>query len=87
MLLPTKSRTQTQDGEVVEILLVVTFLLSKAPEGAFAMIYRPAIGVGGGLPLHVTCRSYSSIGSSQLFLLEILPLLSVVMKMVIYLFI
>lgn len=48
----------------------VKFLLSKSPEGAFTMIYRPLDGTGGGLPLHVACRSYASMGVITALLAE-----------------
>lgn len=40
----------------------VKFLLSKSPEGAYTMILCPLEDSGGGLPLHVACRNYASIG-------------------------
>jgi len=48
----------------------VKFLLAKAPEGAYTMIHRPANTTGGGLPLHVACRNYASIGVITALLAE-----------------
>jgi len=48
----------------------VKFLLSKSPEGAYTMIYRPVSGNGGGLPLHTACRNYASIGVITALLAE-----------------
>jgi ankyrin repeat protein len=48
----------------------VKFLLSQSSEGAFTMVYRPVDGSGGGLPLHVACRNYASIGVITALLAE-----------------
>ena len=40
----------------------VKFLLVKFPDGAYTMVHRPPSNSGGGLPLHVACRSFASIG-------------------------
>jgi len=48
----------------------VKFLLSKAPEGAYTMVYRPPNNDGGGLPLHIACRNYASIGVITALLAE-----------------
>jgi len=48
----------------------VKYLLSKNAEAAFTMIYRPSEGDGGGLPLHVACRNYASIGVITALLAE-----------------
>jgi len=48
----------------------VKFLLSKSPEGAFTMVYRPPNNSGGGLPLHIACRNYASIGVITALLAE-----------------
>jgi ankyrin repeat protein len=48
----------------------VKFLLSKAPEGAYTMVYRPPNNSGGGLPLHIACRNYASIGVITALLAE-----------------
>ncbi len=48
----------------------VKFLLSNSSEGAFTMVYRPMDGSGGGLPLHVACRNYASIGVITALLAE-----------------
>jgi ankyrin repeat protein len=48
----------------------VKFLLSKSPEGAYTMVYRPANNSGGGLPLHIACRNYASIGVITALLAE-----------------
>ncbi len=48
----------------------VKFLLANSPEAAFTMIYRPIDGSGGGLPLHVACRNYASIGVITALLAE-----------------
>jgi serine/threonine protein kinase/ankyrin repeat protein len=48
----------------------VKFLLANSPEGAFTMVYRPVDGSGGGLPLHVACRNYASIGVITALLAE-----------------
>ncbi|GKY97418.1 hypothetical protein MPSEU_000700300 [Mayamaea pseudoterrestris] len=41
---------------------VVKFLISKSPEGAYTMVYRPPPDAGGGLPIHIACASQASIG-------------------------
>jgi len=46
------------------------FLLSKAPEGAYTMVYRPPQNSGGGLPLHIACRNNASIGVITALLAE-----------------
>ena len=48
----------------------VKFLLSKSPEGAYTMVYRPPNDSGGGLPLHIACRNYASIGVITALLAE-----------------
>ena len=48
----------------------VKFLLAHSSEGAFTMISRPMDGSGGGLPLHVACRNYASIGVITALLAE-----------------
>lgn len=48
----------------------IKFLLANSPEGAFTMVHRPTEGDGGGLPLHVACRNYASIGSITALLSE-----------------
>ena len=48
----------------------VKFLLSKCPEGAYTMVYRPPNNSGGGLPLHIACRNYASIGVITALLAE-----------------
>jgi ankyrin repeat protein len=48
----------------------VKFLLAHSSEGAFTMISRPIDGSGGGLPLHVACRNYASIGVITALLAE-----------------
>lgn len=48
----------------------VKFLLSKSPEGAYTMVYRPQSNSGGGLPLHIACRNYASIGVITALLAE-----------------
>jgi len=48
----------------------VKFLLAKGPEGAYTMIHRPSENSGGGLPLHVACRNYASIGVITALLAE-----------------
>jgi ankyrin repeat protein len=39
----------------------VKMLLEKHPDGAYTMVHRPPDN-SGGLPLHVACRSFASIG-------------------------
>ena len=48
----------------------VKFLLGKSPEGAFTMVHRPQNNSGGGLPLHIACRNYASIGVITALLAE-----------------
>jgi ankyrin repeat protein len=48
----------------------VKFLLGKSPEGAYTMVYRPPNNSGGGLPLHIACRNYASIGVITALLAE-----------------
>ena len=48
----------------------VKFLLSQSPEGAYTMVYRPPNNSGGGLPLHIACRNYASIGVITALLAE-----------------
>lgn len=48
----------------------VKFLLAKGPEGAYTMVHRPGEEDGGGLPLHVACRNYASIGVITALLAE-----------------
>jgi ankyrin repeat protein len=48
----------------------VKFLLSKSPEGAYTMVYRPPPESGGGLPLHVACSNHASIGTITALLAE-----------------
>lgn len=48
----------------------VKFLLAHSSEGAFTMISRTMDGSGGGLPLHVACRNYASIGVITALLAE-----------------
>ena len=48
----------------------VKFLLANSPEAAFTMVYRPVDGSGGGLPLHIACRNYASIGVITALLAE-----------------
>lgn len=48
----------------------VKFLLGKAPEGAYTMVHRPPNNSGGGLPLHIACRNYASIGVITALLAE-----------------
>lgn len=49
---------------------VIKFLLTKAPEGAYTMVYRPPHNSGGGLPLHIACRNNASIGVITALLAE-----------------
>ncbi len=46
------------------------FLLSKSPDGAYTMVYRPPPDSGGGLPLHVACSNHASIGVITALLAE-----------------
>jgi serine/threonine protein kinase len=46
------------------------FLLTKSPEGAYTMVYRPPQNSGGGLPLHIACRNNASIGVITALLAE-----------------
>jgi serine/threonine protein kinase/ankyrin repeat protein len=48
----------------------VKFLLSKSPEGAYTMVYRPPADSGGGLPIHTACASQASIGVVTALLAE-----------------
>ena len=48
----------------------VKYILAKAPEGAYTMIQSQKATNGGGLPLHVACRNYASIGVITAFLAE-----------------
>lgn len=48
----------------------VKFLLSKSPEGAYTMVYRPPPDTGGGLPLHIACSNHASIGVITALLAE-----------------
>jgi ankyrin repeat protein len=48
----------------------VKFLLSTSPESAYTMVHRPPSNSGGGLPLHVACRNFSSIGVITALLAE-----------------
>lgn len=48
----------------------IKFLLTKSPEGAYTMIYRPPANSGGGLPLHIACRNHASIGVITALLAE-----------------
>lgn len=48
----------------------IKFLLSKSPEGAYTMVYRPAADSGGGLPLHIACSHHASIGAITALLAE-----------------
>jgi len=48
----------------------VKFLLAKSPEGAYTMVHRPSCNTGGGLPLHIACRNYASIGVITALLAE-----------------
>jgi serine/threonine protein kinase/ankyrin repeat protein len=48
----------------------IKFLLTKSPEGAYTMVYRPPINSGGGLPLHIACRNHASIGVITALLAE-----------------
>lgn len=48
----------------------VKFLLSKSPEGAFTMVFRPPADSGGGLPLHIACSNNASIGVITALLAE-----------------
>ena len=48
----------------------IKFLLDKSPEGAFTMVHRPQNNTGGGLPLHIACRNYASIGVITALLAE-----------------
>jgi ankyrin repeat protein len=48
----------------------VKFLLTNAPDGAYTMVHRPPNNSGGGLPLHIACRSYASIGVITALLAE-----------------
>jgi serine/threonine protein kinase len=48
----------------------VKYLLSKSPEGAYTMIYRPPVDSGGGLPLHIACSNHASIGVITALLAE-----------------
>jgi len=48
----------------------VKFLLSKSPEGAYTMVYRPPPDSGGGLPLHIACSNHASIGVITALLAE-----------------
>lgn len=40
----------------------VKMLLEKHPDGAYTVVHRPPDNSGGGLPLHVACRCFASIG-------------------------
>lgn len=48
----------------------IKFLLSKSPEGAYTMVYRPPPESGGGLPLHIACSNHASIGVITALLAE-----------------
>ncbi len=48
----------------------IKFLLTKSPEGAYTMVYRPPNNSGGGLPLHIACRNHASIGVITALLAE-----------------
>ncbi len=48
----------------------IKFLLSKSPEGAYTMVYRPLPDSGGGLPLHIACSNHASIGVITALLAE-----------------
>lgn len=48
----------------------IKFLLTKSPEGAYTMVYRPPHNSGGGLPLHIACRNHASIGVITALLAE-----------------
>jgi ankyrin repeat protein/serine/threonine protein kinase len=48
----------------------IKFLLSKSPEGAYTMVYRPPPDSGGGLPLHIACSNHASIGVITALLAE-----------------
>lgn len=48
----------------------IKFLLSKSPEGAYTMVYRPPADSGGGLPLHIACSHHASIGAITALLAE-----------------
>lgn len=48
----------------------IKFLLSKSPEGAYTMVYRPPADSGGGLPLHIACSNHASIGVITALLAE-----------------
>jgi serine/threonine protein kinase len=48
----------------------IKFLLSKSPEGAYTMVYRPPADSGGGLPLHIACANHASIGVITALLAE-----------------
>lgn len=46
------------------------FFLAKSSEGTFTVVSNPQDGSGGGLPLHVVCRKYASIGVITALLAE-----------------
>jgi hypothetical protein len=48
----------------------VKFLLTKSPEGAYTMVFRPPPESGGGLPLHIACSNQASIGVITALLAE-----------------
>ena len=53
-----------------DALEAVKFLLERAPDGAYTMVHRPPSSSGGGLPLHVACRNFASIGVITALLAE-----------------
>jgi len=65
-----KGRLPLHVAAEFDALESVKFLLGKSSEGAFTMVYRPQDGTGGGLPLHVACRNYASIGVITALLAE-----------------
>lgn len=43
-----------------DVLVPLRYLLSKNPEGADTMMLRPSGRMGGGIPLHIACRTNAS---------------------------
>lgn len=50
---------------------IIKFLLAKAPKGAYTMVHQPPDNSCGGLPLHIACQKYASIGVITALLAEI----------------
>jgi serine/threonine protein kinase/ankyrin repeat protein len=65
-----KGRLPLHVASQFDAVEAVKFLLAHSSEGAFTMITRPVDGSGGGLPLHVACRNYASIGVITALLAE-----------------